>query len=80
MKDSSVYLCAALVATALVWPHQVAHAASAVAKQVNEMFYDGHMKSISKRDAMKSLINSGGVILRCSEVELTDKMTMRKKK
>lgn len=81
MRDRNMLLVAAVVASAIVWPNQVVQAADKIAKKVNELFLDAKLQEISKRQAMKVLLNDGNsVVLRCSEVELSDKMTIRKKK
>jgi hypothetical protein len=81
MRDLTVVAVAALVATVIVCPQRIVWAADKTAKIVNELFLDAQMKEISKRQAVRILLNDDkAIVLRCSTIELSDKMSIRKKK
>jgi len=69
------------VATAIVCPQSISWAANTVAKKVNDIYMDAKMQEISKRQAARILLaNSKEKVLRCYEVEMTDKLTLKKRK
>lgn len=80
MNTFVLVVASAMIATAVVSPLQVARAADAVAAKIREIYLDTQLKEISKKQAMRVLIDGDERVLRCHEVELTEKLTMRKKK
>jgi hypothetical protein len=81
MSKLPVFTCAALIATAIVWPNALKAAAEKARAAVSEIYLDAKLQEISKRQAMRVMLNDDKqVVLRCSQVELSEKMTIRKRK
>lgn len=76
MKNTILVLVAAIVATAIVYPEKVRATVNSITFYMKE---DG--SRLSKVDATKTLMLEGGaVVYNCYQVEMTDKLTLRKKK
>lgn len=53
---------------------------SNIAKAI-ERYFDSHMRELSKREAMKELlINADAEVYRCHQVQVSDRVTLVKKK
>lgn len=81
MSNLALFISASLIAAAIVWPKAFVAAAEKARAAVNEIYLDHKMNEISKRQAVKMMLNDDkAIVLRCSHVELSDKLTVRKRK
>lgn len=77
MNGVLMFTMAAMFSAAVVWPNEI----KAKAQSISEFFMDESGKRMSKLEATKELIVDGTAsVYRCYEVEMSDKLTLRKRK
>lgn len=75
--NKTIVLTAMFLAAVMMWPNEL----RAKAEQMAEIFLDSHKNEVTKMQVMKSLLNDrSAVFFRCYQVEISDKLTLRKRK